>query len=170
MVFSISNRIIFTSAYCLFSHSRMKIVITQNQIAIHIVITELACPSEHVNCINYINITVLRPWKQIFWNFKEAYDQTYNYFRWGFSIIVTKLWVYLRQFINSDTEENFLGTLVKGHSNTGRSSAFGHPHGNNCCKINVLEMEVLLLLTIKQNYVKPRNRIKNSSVFIKDYL
>lgn len=28
-------------------------------------------------------------------------------------------------------------------------------------------MEVLLLLTIKQNYVQPRNRIKNSSILLK---
>lgn len=162
MVFSISNRIIFTpayclfshsrtiiftSTYCLFSHSRMKIVITQNHIAIHIVITELACPLEHVNCINYINITVLRPWKQIFWNFKEAHDQTYNYFRWEFSIIVTKLWIYLMQLIQIQ-RRIFSGHLWKGI----QIQADARPLGILIiitCKINVLEMEVLLLLTIK---------------------
>lgn len=56
MVFSISHRTIFASATLpVFPHSRKKIGITQNQeISIHIVITELACYLEHVNCFNIL--------------------------------------------------------------------------------------------------------------------
>ena len=96
-------------------------------------------PLEHVNCFKYINITVPRPWKQVFWDVQGAYDQIHNFFRWWFSIIATKLLICLIQLINSDTWRSiFLRTLLKWHSDTHRSSAFGYSHDNNCCKINVL--------------------------------
>lgn len=55
---------------------------------------------------------------------------------------------------------------MKEYSDTHRSSDFGHPHDNNCCKINVLDNRDATALKYYAKYVRPRNGIKSSSTIL----